>query len=86
VVNIGDLLAQWTNDRWVSTQHRVINPPAARAHLARQSITFFHQPNYHTVIECLPNCSGPDNPAKYRPVSSGEHLAIKLARLRGLAA
>lgn len=86
VVNIGDLMAQWTNDRWVSTLHRVVNPPAARAHLARQSITFFHQPNYHAAIECLPGCSGPADPPKYPPVFSGEHLAMKLARLRGLAA
>jgi len=86
VVNIGDLMAQWTNDRWVSTMHRVINPPSARAHLARQSITFFHQPNYHATIACLPTCMGPGNPPKYQPVWSGDHLTMKLARLRGLAA
>lgn len=86
VVNIGDLMAQWTNDRWVSTLHRVVNPASSRAHLARQSITFFHQPNWHAVIECLPNCAGSANPAKYAPVTSGAHLGLKLARLRGLAA
>jgi isopenicillin N synthase-like dioxygenase len=86
VVNIGDLMAQWTNDRWVSTLHRVVNPPAARTHLARQSVTFFHQPNCHAAIECLPTCAGPGNPARYQPVSAGDHLSMKLARLRGLAA
>ncbi len=86
VVNIGDLMAQWTNDRWVSTLHRVVNPPSARAHLARQSITFFHQPNWHASIACLPGCSGPGNPPKYVPVTSGAHLEMKLARLRGIAA
>ena len=43
VVNIGDAMMRWTNDRWVSTQHRVVNPPADTAQPARrQSIAFFH--------------------------------------------
>lgn len=25
IVNIGDLMAQWTNDEWISTMHRVVN-------------------------------------------------------------
>ncbi len=79
VINVGDLLAQWTNDRWRSTLHRVVNPPAARAGLARQSITFFHQPNWHTVVECLPGCGD----GRYAPVTSGAHFEAKLARLRG---
>jgi isopenicillin N synthase-like dioxygenase len=86
VVNIGDLMAQWTNDRWISTLHRVVNPPSARARMARQSITFFHQPNWHASIACLPGCSGQGNPPKYAPVTSGAHLELKLARLRGIAA
>ena len=47
IVNIGDLLARWTNDTWVSTLHRVVNPPAgAGAESRRQSLVFFHNPNY----------------------------------------
>ncbi len=46
IVNIGDLMARWTNDRWVSTVHRVVNPPAgASGSVRRQSLAFFHQPN-----------------------------------------
>ncbi len=86
VMNIGDLMAQWTNDRWVSTLHRVVNSKGAGAKNARQSIAFFTQPNYHTSVSCLPTCSGPGNPPKYAPVVSGEHISLKLARLRGLAA
>ncbi|MCP4382923.1 MAG: isopenicillin N synthase family oxygenase [Hyphomicrobiales bacterium] len=81
VMNIGDLLAEWTNDRWVSTLHRVTNPPRETAHTARrQSIAFFHQPNYDAVIACLPSCVDAETPAKYAPVESGEHLRRKAAR------
>ena len=64
VVNLGDLMAEWTNDRWVSTPHRVVNPPRSHAHQDRLSIGFFHQPNYDAVIECIETCCGPDNPPK----------------------
>ena len=67
VVNLGDLMAEWTNDRWVSTLHRVINPPRDKALGSRRlSMAFFHQPNYDAVIECLPTCSGADRPAALR--------------------
>ncbi len=81
VVNIGDLLAQWSNDRWVSTLHRVLNPPAGRAHLPRQSIAFFHQPNWHAEIACLPGCEA--GGVRHAPVLSGVHFERKLRLLRG---
>ncbi len=84
VVNIGDLMAQWTNDRWLSTLHRVVNPPPdERLGSRRASIAFFHQPNYDARIECLETCRGPDNPPKYAPVTSGEHLLAKTAKETG---
>lgn len=78
VVNLGDLMAQWTNDRWVSTLHRVVNPPEGDWDKARYSLVFFHQPNYDALIESL----DPDHPAKYPPVTSGEHLKRKLTAMR----
>ncbi len=80
VVNIGDLMAQWTNDRWVSTMHRVANPPREAAHRERLSLIFFHQPNADALVECLPSCQGPDNPPRYMPVTSGEHLLMKKSK------
>ena len=82
IVNIGDLMAQWTNGRWVSTLHRVLNPPPERAHQPRQSIAFFHQPNWHAEIAALPGCGAPLHP----PITSGAHFERKLAALRGGAA
>lgn len=78
VVNIGDLMARWTNDRWVSTLHRVVNPPAAAGKEARrQSMAYFHQPNWDAVVACLPGCLDPGAAPRYAPVRSGEYLMRK---------
>jgi isopenicillin N synthase-like dioxygenase len=75
IVNIGDLMAQWTNDAWVSTLHRVVNPPAERAaDSRRQSLVFFHNPNYDAPVACLPSCCSADRPPKYLPTTSGAYL------------
>jgi isopenicillin N synthase-like dioxygenase len=56
IINIGDLLARWTNDRWISTLHRVVNPDEGTAEGSRrQSVIFFHNPNYDAEIRCLPS-------------------------------
>jgi isopenicillin N synthase-like dioxygenase len=74
VVNIGDLMARWTNDHWNSTKHRVRIPPAERRATPRVSIPFFHHPNYDAVIDCLPSCTSDDDPPRYPPVTSGQYL------------
>ena len=79
VVNIGDLMAQWTNDRWVSTMHRVANLPRDQAMSRRLSVLFFHQPNYDALIECLDNCWDAEHPPKYPPITSGETLRRQLS-------
>lgn len=75
VINIGDLLMRWTNDRWLSNLHRVVNPPAGDTR-PRLSIAFFNHPNYDVLIECLPS----QGPAKYPPVRSGEYRDLKYAK------
>jgi len=84
VVNIGDLLARWTNDRWVSTVHRVVNPGSADAGRDRLSIPFFHQPNFDALIACLPTCRSADQPPKYEPVTSGEWVRRQTRRQVGV--
>ena len=75
VVNIGDLMARWTNDRWVSTLHRVVNPPHDTVlGTERLSIGFFHETNYDTLVECLPSCQSLESPPRYPPVYAGEYL------------
>ena len=86
VVNIGDLMMQWTNDRWISTLHRVANPPAGVKSSRRMSMVFFHQPNYDADVTCLPTCVGPSNPARYQPTTSGAHWRGKNQAARNVKA
>jgi isopenicillin N synthase-like dioxygenase len=74
VVNIGDLMAHWTNGRWISTLHRVVAPdrgPVPR----RQSIAYFMNPNYDARIQPLPNCAGTRDPGP--AVTAGHYLVDK---------
>ncbi|HWK66832.1 MAG TPA: 2OG-Fe(II) oxygenase family protein [Rhizobiaceae bacterium] len=78
IINIGDLMARWTNDRWVSTLHRVVNPDiGAGKSSRRQSFAFFHQPNWHAEIACLESCLAPGESPRYEPVLSGPYLMSK---------
>lgn len=82
VVNIGDLLMRWTNDRWLSNLHRVVNPPRGDGpSRPRVSIAFFNHPNYDVMIECL----APSGEAKHEPVFSGAYRDLKYTKT-GLAA
>ena len=77
VINLGDLMARWTNDRWLSTPHRVVNPPDAEAARSRrQSVAYFCNINMDTQVMCIPTCEGADG-AKYEPITAGEHLMRK---------
>ncbi len=78
VVNLGDLMARWTNDRWVSTLHRVVIPGDAESRgRDRISVPFFHQPTYTANIETIPTTISSDKPATYQPVVSGEWITEK---------
>lgn len=83
VMNIADLMAQWTNDTWLSTLHRVGNPPqGGDGRTRRQSLVFFHQPNYDAEVVPLASCCGPERPPKYAPTTSGEHLFMKMTKAK----
>lgn len=77
VVNLGDLMARWTNDRWVSTMHRVVIPDGDDATHDRVSVPFFFQPAFGTVIETIPTTVTPESPQHYEPVVAGEWITAK---------
>jgi isopenicillin N synthase-like dioxygenase len=83
LVNLGDATARWTNEEWISTLHRVAAPKVNGTLVPRRSAAYFHDGNVDAVIQCLPSCVTEDNPARYEPVTVGEHLAAKLAGSRG---
>ena len=63
LINLGNIMRRWSNDRFLSTPHGVLNDSGTD----RYSIAYFHSPNPDRVIECLPSCTGPDDPPRYPP-------------------
>jgi isopenicillin N synthase-like dioxygenase len=70
VVNLGDMIARWTNDRYRSTLHRVVNTSGRE----RYSIPFFYVGNYDHVVECIPTCLDAGERPKYPPTTVEAHL------------
>jgi isopenicillin N synthase-like dioxygenase len=70
VVNIGDLFARWTNGRFHSTLHRVINSSGRERH----SVPFFFTGNPTHLVACLPGCAAPGEAPRFPPVTVEEHL------------
>jgi len=79
VCNIGDCLMRWSNDIYVSTPHRVMNPPGRD----RYSIAFFFDPNPDAMIACLPGCAAPGRAAKYPPILAADYLRQRLVATYG---
>jgi isopenicillin N synthase-like dioxygenase len=76
VINTGDLMERWTNGRFCSTPHRVRPIHGARD---RYSIAMFVDPDSDVRVECIASCVTPERPARYPPISAGEHLYQRIA-------
>ena len=63
LVNLGNMMKRWSNDRFLSTPHGVLNDSGSE----RYSIAFFYSPNPASTIECLPSCTRPGDPPRYPP-------------------
>jgi isopenicillin N synthase-like dioxygenase len=69
LVNGGDLMRRWTNDRFLATPHRVVN----RSGSERYAIPFFMDCHYDFRMQCLPTCQAPDKPPRYEPITYPEY-------------
>lgn len=76
LVNSGDTLRRWSNDRLLSTAHRVRN----EAGCDRYAIPFFYDPRTDVTIECLPTCTDADDPPRHAPIVYGDYLGAFMAR------
>ena len=69
VVNTGEMLGRYSNDRYIATPHRVINDN----NTLRHAIPFFFGPGLDAIIEPVPTCVSETNPAKYEPLLYADH-------------
>ena len=87
VINIGDMMQRWTNERWRSTEHRVVNPPDSLRTLGpRQSLAYFLHPNHDALIEAIPGCVPPGENPKHPPIFAGEYIREREARIEAASA
>ena len=70
VLNLGDMIARWTNDRYRSTVHRVVNASGRE----RYSVPFFYTGNYAHKVECIPTCLAPGEAPKYPGTTVEAHM------------
>jgi isopenicillin N synthase-like dioxygenase len=81
VCNVGDMLQRLTNNKLISTTHRVVNPKRELWHTSRFSIPFFLHPRSSMSLKCLDNCIDADHPIAYEDASAGEYLDERLREI-----
>jgi isopenicillin N synthase-like dioxygenase len=75
VINIGDIVQVWSNDRYLAPLHRAVTNPVRN----RFSVPFFLNPSYDTVYAPLQTMVTEERPARYRPISWREFRTLRAA-------
>ena len=78
VINVGDMLERLTNNKLMSTVHRVVNPSRDLLNTSRYSIPFFLHPKAEMDLSCLENCIDDNNPKSFDDISAGKFLEERL--------
>jgi isopenicillin N synthase-like dioxygenase len=81
VVNVGDMLQRLTNNKLMSTTHRVVNPKQEFWHTSRFSIPFFLHPKRSMSLKCLESCVNANQPIAYEDATAGEYLDERLIEI-----
>ena len=81
VVNVGDMLQRFTNNKLRSTTHRVVNPAKEFWHTSRFSIPFFLHPKSTMSLRCLESCIDMEHPKFFEDATAGEYLDERLREI-----
>ncbi|XP_049350777.1 protein DMR6-LIKE OXYGENASE 2-like isoform X1 [Solanum verrucosum] len=73
IINVGDIIQVWSNDRYESVEHRVI----ASSMKERFSVPFFFNPSHYVMVEPLEELTNEESPAKYRAYNWGKFLTTR---------
>lgn len=83
LINLGDVTGRWTNDRWMSTLHRVKPPIVDGTIERRRSAAYFHDGDIDALIETMPHLIDDEHPNRYpEGITVGDHIRAKLAGSR----
>lgn len=83
LINLGDVTGRWTNDRWMSTLHRVKPPIVDGTIERRRSAAYFHDGDIDALITTMPHLVDAEHPNRYpESITVGDHIRAKLAGSR----
>lgn len=81
MINVGDMLSRHSNNKLISTNHRVVNPPREKWHESRFSVPFFVHPVSDMPLDCLETCVDESHTKLYEDITAGEFLDQRLREI-----
>ena len=81
IINVGDMLSRYTNNKLKSTIHKVINPPKDLWKKSRYSVPFFLHPIGTMKLDVLESCIDNENPKKFKDINAHDFLIQRLKEI-----